>query len=118
MGYKVLQEKSYTFALLIISVANLLAKNHEYVLSKQLLRSGTSIGANIEEAIGAYTSKEYPAKIAIAYKEARETKYWLNLLSDTGQISTESSVELLEKNEELLKILGTIKLKYEQNPVK
>ena len=67
----------------------------EYVLSKQLLRAGTSVGANIEEAIGGQSEKDFFAKLTIAYKEARETHYWLRLLTDTEFITKEESESLL-----------------------
>jgi four helix bundle protein len=80
----------------------------EYVLSKQLLRAGTSVGANIEEAIGGQSEKDFFAKLTIAYKEARETHYWLRLLTDTKFITKEESESLLFDVEELLKIMGSI----------
>ena len=80
----------------------------EYVLSKQLLRSGTSIGANIEEAIGGQTGKDFFAKLTIAYKEARETHYWIRLLTDTDYISEKENESLIQDVHELLKIIGSI----------
>ncbi|MCK5776157.1 MAG: four helix bundle protein [Bacteroidales bacterium] len=80
----------------------------EFVLSKQLLRSGTSIGANIEEAIGGQSRKDFFAKLTISYKEARETHYWISLLTDTGYIDKEQSISLLQDVNELLKIIGSI----------
>ena len=105
----VLQNKSYDFALRIIETyKHLCDDKKEFVLSKQLLRSGTSIGANIEEAIGGQSEKDFFAKISISYKEARETRYWIRLLTDSGYISKTKSVSLLEGCEELLKIIGAI----------
>jgi four helix bundle protein len=72
------------------------------------LRSGTSIGANIEEAVGGVSDKDFIAKMSIAYKEARETKYWLKLLHETNYLSDKQFNTLLEDCEELLKILYTI----------
>lgn len=80
----------------------------EFVLSRQLLRAGTSIGANIEEAIGGQSRKDFFAKLTIAYKEARETKYWIRLLTDTNYLDKETSRILLEDIEELLRIIGSI----------
>jgi four helix bundle protein len=80
----------------------------EYVLSKQLLRSGTSIGANIEEAIDGQTDKDFFTKLTIAYKEARETHCWIRLLTDTGYISQKENESLLQDVNELLKIIGSI----------
>jgi four helix bundle protein len=76
----VVQIKSYAFAVRIVNVFKYLSEEKkEYVLSKQLLRCGTSIGANIEEAIGGQTEKDFFAKLTISYKEARETHYWIRL---------------------------------------
>ena len=82
-----IQEKSYHFALRIIKLHKYLVGKGEYVLSRQILRSGTSIGANVEEAIGCHTSKDFLAKFSIVYKEARETHYWLRLLKDSESLS-------------------------------
>jgi four helix bundle protein len=84
----VVQEKSYAFALRIVRMyRHLTEKRKEFVLSKQILRSGTSIGANIEEAIGGQSGRDFLAKLNIAYKEARETHYWLRLLHDSGYLA-------------------------------
>lgn len=83
----------------------------DIVISRQLLKSGTSIGANIEEAIGGYSEKEFLAKLTIAYKEARETKYWLRLIRDGFNNDIDQIKALLESCEELLKIIGTIQIK-------
>ena len=80
----------------------------EFVLSKQLLRSGTGIGANVEEGTGAQTKKDFIAKMAIASKEARETNYWLRLLRDSQLCSTQPVMELIAESEELIKILTSI----------
>ncbi len=77
-------EKSFSFALRIIKLyQHLSAEKKEFILSKQLLRAGTSVGANIEEAMGAHSDKDFLSKITIAYKEARETHYWLRLLRES-----------------------------------
>jgi len=104
----VIKDKSYQFALNVIKLFQELKSNHEFVISKQLLRSGTSIGANIEEAIGGQTRKDFFMKLNIAYKEARETHYWLRLLSDSGLIGKEKTEKLIQECEELQKILGSI----------
>ena len=77
-------------------------------MSKQLLRSGTSVGANIEEAIGGQSKADFFAKLTIAYKEARESKYWIRLLRDSDYLTIEQSDVLLKDVEELLKIIGSI----------
>jgi four helix bundle protein len=80
----VIQKKSYEFAKEVVIVCNrFFDSKRERSLFRQLLRSGTSIGANVEEAIGAQSKKDFYAKLYIAYKEARETHYWLRLLIDT-----------------------------------
>lgn len=105
----ILRSKSYDFALRIIRTYQYLgSKKREFVLSKQLLRSGTSIGANVEEAIGGQSERDFLAKISISYKEARETHYWTRLLRDSGYLTTKQAESLLQDNEELLKIIGSI----------
>jgi len=105
----VVQTKSYDFALRIVKVYKYLSQEKkEFVLSKQLLRSGTSIGANIEESIGGQSKADFFAKMTIAYKEARESKYWIRLLRDSDYLTIEQSDDLLKDVEELLKIIGSI----------
>jgi four helix bundle protein len=105
----VVQIKSYDFALRIVKVYKYLSQDKkEFVLSKQLLRSGTSVGANIEEAIGGQSKADFFAKLTIAYKEARESKYWIRLLRDSDYLTIEQSDDLLKDVEELLKIVGSI----------
>jgi four helix bundle protein len=102
------RDKSYLFAVSIVKLYQQLKDQNEFELARQILRSGTSVGANIDEAIGAQSDKDFFTKITIAYKEARETKYWLRLLTDTGYLTKEKASLLLRDNEELLKLLGTI----------
>lgn len=105
----VVQIKSYAFAVRIVKVYQFLCEEKkEFVLSKQLLRSGTSIGANIEEAIGGQSEKDFFAKLTISYKEARETHYWIRILKDTNYLSNEQAESLLKDADELLKIIGSI----------
>jgi four helix bundle protein len=109
MSGNIVADKSYSFAIRIINLYKFLATNkNEYVLSKQVLRSGTSIGANSEEAIGGQSERDFVTKLSIAYKEARETHYWIRLLKDTGLISEQESASLLLDCEELIKIIGKI----------
>ena len=102
------KQKSYAFALLVIDAARMLQQRKEYVLSNQLLRSGTSIGANVEEANAAQTKRDFIAKMAIASKEARESDYWLRLLSDAGYLDKGSADELRSMCLELIKMLTAI----------
>lgn len=112
----IIQKKSYDFALSCIELCKFLhSKHNEYVLSKQLLKSGTSIGANIEESIGAQSSKDFLSKISIAYKETRETHYWIRLLRDSNYIDDKQSTEILGKCEEILRIITSIQKTVKQN---
>ncbi len=109
MKDNILQNKTYKFAVRIVKVYQYLCENKkEYILSKQLLRSGTSIGANVEEAIGGQSDKDFFAKLTISYKEARETHYWIRLLTDTDYLNKSESDSLLLDVEEILKIIGSI----------
>ena len=110
--------KSFDFAVRCINLYKYLnntAKVKEFVLSKQLLRSGTSIGANVEEAIGAHSKADFYAKITIAYKEARETHYWLRLLHRTGYINENEYTSIKNDIEEILKIIAKIQITTKNN---
>ena len=103
------KDKSYQFALRIIGLYRHLTKNQkEYVLAKQVIRSGTSIGANVEESVGGQSKKDFLSKMSIAYKEARETHYWLRLLKDSKYLEEKIADSLLNDCDELLKIIGSI----------
>lgn len=105
----ILQQKSFDFAIRIVNLYRYLKEEKkEYILSKQLLRAGTSIGANVEEAIGGQSEKDFFSKLSIAYKEARETHYWIRLLTKTNYLQKEETLSILEDTEELLKIIGSI----------
>lgn len=105
----VVQKKAYAFAVSVVKVYHkIVAEKKEYVLTKQLLKSGTSIGANIAEANGGISTRDFSAKISIAYKESLETKYWLSLLHDTGYLSKEIYKSLYSDVDELSKILFSI----------
>lgn len=108
MSNNIIQTKSYEFALNIINFYKVLIKQKEFVLSKQLLRSGTSIGANVEEALGGQSKKDFTAKMSIASKEARESNYWLRLLRDSGISDNKDTEELLDQSEQIIKILSSI----------
>ncbi|KAF0153651.1 MAG: hypothetical protein FD143_183 [Ignavibacteria bacterium] len=94
-----IKERSFDFALSIIKLYSELKKYSEIVLLKQLLRSGTSIGANVHEASAASSKRDFLNKMAIASKEARETEYWLKLISESNLISFDFKPFLLEINE-------------------
>jgi four helix bundle protein len=87
MKENIIQKKTFDFAIRIINVYKYLKQNKsETVISKQLLRSGTSIGANIEEAIGGQSKNDFSSKLSVAYKEARESNYWIKILEIIGKI--------------------------------
>lgn len=105
----VIQIKSYAFAVRIIKVFKYLSEQKKgFVFSKQLLRCGTSIVVNIEEAIGGQSGKDFFAKLTISYKEVRGTHYWIRLLKDTDYLSIEEADSLLKVVDELLRIIGSI----------
>ena len=108
MKENIIATKSSDFAVKIVLLSKSLIAKNEYVLSKQILKSGTSIGANVEEAVGDISKKDFRAKMSISYKEARETHYWLRILKDTNYI-TNLEFETLEKElSSILKILFKI----------
>src|ERR1043165_3041689 len=100
-------ELAFDFSLQIIALYKRLTQEHEYVISKQLLRSATSIGANVEEANAAQSKKDFIAKMSIASKEARETKYWLRLLEKSKLVSVDYAQYLLSV-EHIINILTKI----------
>ena len=103
------KDKSKAFAVRIINLYKHLCNNkNEYVLSKQLLRSGTSVGANVAEALCGISKKDFLAKMYIAFKECVETQYWLELLSETDFLSASESESINNDCEELRKILSSI----------
>ena len=104
----IVQIKSYNFALDIIKLSVELKSFSQFELASQVIRSGTSIGANIEEALGAQSRKDFYSKLTISYKEARETHYWLRLLRDSKIGDHKFLEELINKCDELLKIIGSI----------
>ena len=116
MKENVIQKKSFDFAVRIVNAYKYLQTEKKvFVLSKQILRSGTSIGANVEEAIGGQSKKDFIAKTSISYKEARETIYWIKLLVATGYLEKDLAQSLLDDAEELSKILSSILLTSKQN---
>lgn len=102
-----IKERSFIFALSIIKLYKKLQRNNEFVISKQLLRSGTSIGANIEEATAAQSKKDFLHKMSIASKEARETTYWLRLLKESNLINI-SVDKHLDEIDQIIKIITKI----------
>ena len=108
MKQSLIKDKSYAFALQIIKLSRILSKQQEFVVSKQLLRAGTSIGANVEEALAGQSRADFISKMSIASKEAREANYWLRLLRDSETIDKSVSLPLLDESESIIKILTSI----------
>ena len=104
----IIKEKSFHFAIEIVNLYKVLSDKKEFVLSKQLLRSGTSIGANVREAEHAQSKADFIHKLSIALKEANETEYWLDLLFETKYISEIEFQIIKPKSTEILKILVSI----------
>ena len=105
----VIEEKSFAFAIRIVNLYKHLTEvKKEFVLSKQLLRSGTSIGANVAEAEQAQSRADFISKLSIALKEASETKYWIKLLSSTNYLTVSESTSILNDCIEIEKILVSI----------
>ena len=90
----IILEKTFDFALSVIELYKEMSEQKEYILSKQILRSGTSVGANVEEAIAAHSRNDFAAKMVIASKEARETRYWLRLLQKSQLVKLEFTTQL------------------------
>jgi four helix bundle protein len=103
-----IREKSFDFALKIIGLCRELQSDREYVISRQLMRSGTSIGANVEEAVSAESRKDFLHKMNVALKEARESLYWLRLL-DASEIDVKRDLkQYLASADELIRLLVSI----------
>ena len=106
----VVLEKSFKFSIRTVRLFEHLIKNNRSIesLLKQLLRSGTSVGANISEAQSAYTKKDFINKLGISLKEARESEYWIKLLTATNHLDIKESESIQKDCEELIKLLTTI----------
>ncbi|HZH93629.1 MAG TPA: four helix bundle protein [Tissierellaceae bacterium] len=104
----VIEKKSYAFAINVVNAYKKLESRSEYVLSKQLLRSGTNIGANVMEGLRAQSRKDFISKMNIALKEANESEYWIRLLMDTGYLSKQEDKSLLDECKEVCRILSSI----------
>jgi four helix bundle protein len=108
MKTNVIQSRSFSFAIRIIRVVRCLRAQKEFELGKQVLRAGTSIGSNVEEAHAAISRPEFVAKMGIASKEARETHYWLRLLRETKIVPNRRIEPLIGECLELVRILTAI----------
>ena len=117
-----IQKKSFAFAIEIYHLSKQLVAKKQFSVADQILRSGTSIGANVEEGHGGHSLKEFSLRISTAYKEAGETRYWLKLLMATGSLSEDQAGKLISDAEELCRMLGTaqktLRIKNELNKMK
>ena len=104
----VILEKSKSFAIRIVKLCKYLNDRNEYVLSKQLLRSGTSVGANVREAQRGQSKADFVSKMNIALKEACETEYWLEILFETEYLNKEEFESIYNDNKEITKLLMSI----------
>jgi len=103
------KDAAFGLAVRSVKLAQYLQKAHqEFVLSKQILRSGTSVGANIEEALAGQSRNDFIAKMAIASKEARETLYWIRLLKETGYLESKAAESIRRDGEKVVKLLTAI----------
>jgi len=107
MKENIILKKSYRFAIETTVLCNKLKNKKEYHLAGQLMRSSTSIGANVNEATAAQSKRDFIAKMSVASKEAREANYWLNVISQSGVLNIDCT-ELLNESEEIIKILTAI----------
>ena len=105
----IIAAKSYAFAVRCVKLYKYLCdEKHDYVIGKQLMRSGTSVGANVKEAIRGVSKADFTAKLSKALKEASESEYWLELLRDTEYITQQQADSMLNDCQELLKLLISI----------
>ena len=104
----IIENKSFEFAIKVINLYKNLRDNGNYVLVNQLLRSGTSIGANVREALRGQSTKDFLSKMYIALKESKETEYWILLLIETNYLEEEQGNEILNECIEIIKILTSI----------
>src|SRR4030067_2994911 len=108
MKESIVKDKGYAFALRVITLARSLRERKEYELASQVLRAGTSIGANVEEALAGISRPDFIAKMGIASKEARGTRYWLRLLHDSKIVPSDRIDTLIQEAEEICRILTAI----------
>ena len=112
-----IQDRTYDFALRVIKLCKYLERDKSIikVISNQLFKSRTSIGANVEEAIGAQSKKDFIFKMTIALKESRETYYWLRLLRDSDSVSVDKLSEIIDESEQIIKIISKIIITSQKN---
>ena len=110
-----IRDKSYAFAVHIVEFCRYLQDKKEFVLSKQLLKSGTSVGANVEEALQAQSKADFISKLSISLKEAFESRFWLRLMLDTQTASVEKILPLQSEIQEIVALLTSIVKSSRQN---
>jgi len=116
MSDNIIKTKSFQFAIRIVNLyKQLISEKNEYVLSKQILRSGTSVGANVREGVNAQSKADFIHKLSIAQKECDETLYWLELLKETKYIEDILFTDIYNDATELLKILRSIIITSKKN---
>lgn len=108
MKDNLVRELSYEFAIQVVKLCRPLQEQKEFILSAQLMRSGTSVGANVEEVTAGQSRRDFVAKMSIASKEARESNYWLRLLRDSNLCPSVDPFPLIEQSERLVRILTSI----------
>ncbi|MDU6039106.1 MAG: four helix bundle protein [Clostridium butyricum] len=109
MKQNLIRDRSFTFAIKIVDIYKyLINEKKEFVLSRQLLRSGTSIGANVKESINAISRADFRNKMSIALKEADETEYWIELIIESNILNEELAFKMLDECKEICKILNSI----------
>lgn len=116
MKNNIVRQNSFELAVRIVNLYKLLTQERkEFVMSKQLLKSGTSVGANVREALNAESSADFIHKLAIAQKECDETLYWLELLHTTQYLTEKEYTSIAQDTTSLLKIIRSIILTTKQN---
>ena len=109
MKENAVKDKSFAFAIRIVNLYRFLCTDRkEFVISRQMLRSGTAIGALVREAEQAESKRDFVHKLAISLKDANETEYWILLLQETGYLNADESESVIKDNKELLKLLTSI----------
>lgn len=103
-----IREKSYAFSIKIVHLCTKMQEAKEYVISKQLLKSGTSIGANVREATQGQSKPDFVSKLSISLKEAHETDYWLSIIKDTMPVFADEAITLLHELNEIISLLTAI----------
>ncbi|MCX5815272.1 MAG: four helix bundle protein [Proteobacteria bacterium] len=104
----IIKKRTYEFALKIIDLYKILISKNEYVLSKQPLKAGTSIGANVEEALAGQSRADFLSKMSIASKETRETNHWLRLIRDSKFLEEHHTKPLIAESSEIIRMLTSI----------